>query len=155
MKTFRHFWRYLAKLFLEWEMFKTKVVEKIKTHILYSTTFFRKSHRLWDNVEECSGDRRAINDVTTWRIRVSCWISKAICTYEQAHAHAPGYPMHARTRKHAHTDQYIIIIAFPQQQWFRERTSMLRYTYIVCIVSFARWTLSGTLRVTIKPRINQ
>ena len=67
----------------------------------------------------------------------------------------PGTHMHSRTRKYAHTDQYIIIIAFPQQQWFRERASMLRYTYIECLVSFARWTLSGTVRVTIKPRINQ
>jgi len=32
-------------------MFHTKVVEKPKTSILYSTTFFpRKSCHLWDNV---------------------------------------------------------------------------------------------------------
>jgi hypothetical protein len=28
--------------------------------------FFRKSHRLLDNVEKCSGDRGATNDVTIW-----------------------------------------------------------------------------------------
>ena len=28
----------LAKFFLEWEIFETKNVEKIKTHILYSDT---------------------------------------------------------------------------------------------------------------------
>ena len=50
-KTDTHFWSYLAQFFLEWEMFQTKVVEKIKTHILFSVTFFRKSCRLWDNVE--------------------------------------------------------------------------------------------------------
>ena len=38
--------------------------------------------------------------------------------------------MHARTLKHAHTDQYVVRIAFPQQQWFRERASILRFTYI-------------------------
>ena len=45
---------YIAHFFLEWEMFQTKVVEKIKTHILCSVTFFffRKSCRLWDNVEK-------------------------------------------------------------------------------------------------------
>ena len=48
----------------------------------------------------------------------------------------PGTHMHARTRKHAHTDQYVILIAFPQQQWFRERASLLRYTYIACLVHF-------------------
>jgi hypothetical protein len=40
--------------------------------------------------------------------------------------------MHARTRKHAHTGQYVILIAFAQQQLFREFASMLRYTYIAC-----------------------
>jgi hypothetical protein len=41
---------YLPQFSLESEMFQTKVVEKIKTHILYSVTFSRKSYRLWDNV---------------------------------------------------------------------------------------------------------
>jgi len=39
---------YHAQLFLEWEMFQAKVVEKIKTHILCSVTFTRKLRRLWD-----------------------------------------------------------------------------------------------------------
>jgi hypothetical protein len=51
MKTFSHLWQYLAKFFLEWEMFYKKVLEKIKTHILCSVTFFRNSPRLWDNFE--------------------------------------------------------------------------------------------------------
>jgi hypothetical protein len=33
MKTNLHFW-YLAQFFLEWELFQTNVVEKIKTPIL-------------------------------------------------------------------------------------------------------------------------
>jgi hypothetical protein len=40
MKTFTHLWQYLAEFFLEWEIFQIKVVEKIKTHILCSETFF-------------------------------------------------------------------------------------------------------------------
>ena len=40
-----------------------------------------------------------------WRLDV-CWISKA--TRAQAHARAP-------------THTYVILIAFPRQQWFRER----------------------------------
>ena len=43
-----------------------------------------------------------------------------------------GTHIHARTRRHTHTDQYVILIAFSQQQCFRERASMLRYTYIAC-----------------------
>jgi hypothetical protein len=52
MNTNIHFWPYLAHFFLEWEMFHTKVVEKIKTRILSSVTLFRKSCPLWDNVEK-------------------------------------------------------------------------------------------------------
>jgi hypothetical protein len=35
MKTYVHLWYYLAEFFLEWEMFQTEVVERIKTHILF------------------------------------------------------------------------------------------------------------------------
>jgi hypothetical protein len=40
MKTFSLLWQYLAEFFLEWEMFQIKIVEKIRTHILCSVTFF-------------------------------------------------------------------------------------------------------------------
>jgi hypothetical protein len=72
----------------------------MKTHILCSITFFRKSNCLSDNVEKYGAERGATND-TIWRIRVAWWISKATFT----HAHA-----HARTHK------YVILIAFPLQQ---------------------------------------
>jgi len=42
MKATLHIWLYLAQFFLEWEMFQTKRVEEIKTHILCSMTFFPK-----------------------------------------------------------------------------------------------------------------
>jgi len=48
-----HFWWYLAQFFLEREMFRTEVVQKIKTHILCSITFFpRQSCRFRDKVEK-------------------------------------------------------------------------------------------------------
>ena len=62
MKTDIHFWSYVVQFFLEWEMFQTKVVEKIKTHILCSVTFFRKSYRLWDNVEKCGRAGQSTDD---------------------------------------------------------------------------------------------
>ena len=49
----------------------------------------------------------------------------------RTHTHIRG-----RIRMHsplAHTE-YVILIAFPQQQWLRERASVLRYTYIACLV---------------------
>ena len=52
MKTNKHLWSYLAQFFLECEMFQTNVVQKIKTLILQSVTFLRKSCRWWDNMEK-------------------------------------------------------------------------------------------------------
>jgi len=40
MKTIMHFWSYLANFFLEREMFQTKVVEKIKSHLMFNNFFF-------------------------------------------------------------------------------------------------------------------
>jgi hypothetical protein len=57
--------------------------------------------------------------------------------YARMRMHTPtrtGTRTHARTRKHAHAHQYILLTAFPQQQWFRERASLLRDTYIACPV---------------------
>jgi hypothetical protein len=38
MKIYAHLF-YLAEFFLEWEMFQTKVVEKIKTHFMFNDLF--------------------------------------------------------------------------------------------------------------------
>ena len=61
--------------------------------------------------------------------------------YASLRMHTPTRPgvhmharTHARTRKHSHTDQYVILIAFPQQQWFHERASVLNYTNNACLV---------------------
>jgi hypothetical protein len=55
MKTVSHLWQYFAEFFLEWEVFQMKVVDKIKIHILHSIIVFRKSPRLWDNIEIFGG----------------------------------------------------------------------------------------------------
>ena len=52
MKTNLHLWSYLARFFIEWEIFETKVVEKTEKYILCSISFFLKSCRLWVNVEK-------------------------------------------------------------------------------------------------------
>jgi hypothetical protein len=46
------------------------------------------------------------------RMLIACWITKATNTHSQ----------------------YVILIAIPLQQWLQERASMLRYTYIACLV---------------------
>jgi hypothetical protein len=60
MKTYVRFW-YLAEYLLDWEMFQTKVVEKIQLRCMFNS-FFRKSYRLWDKVENCGGARPATDD---------------------------------------------------------------------------------------------
>jgi hypothetical protein len=52
MNTNIHILSHLAPFYLEWEIFQTKAVEKIETHILCSTIYFIKSRHLWDNVEK-------------------------------------------------------------------------------------------------------
>ena len=42
MNTNIHFWSYLSQFFLEWEMFRARVVEKIKTHVFIFNNSFRK-----------------------------------------------------------------------------------------------------------------
>jgi len=46
MKANIRFVSHLTRFSLKREIFQTKVVEKIKTHILYSVIFFKKSCRL-------------------------------------------------------------------------------------------------------------
>jgi hypothetical protein len=103
METCVHLWSYLAEFFSEWEKIQTKVVEKIKTHILCSITFSRKSFRLWDNVEKYGRARQTTDDNITRRMRFACCITNATDT----------------------RSEYVIFTAFPWQQWLRERASML------------------------------
>jgi len=107
LKTCVDLWSYLAQYFLELEMFQTKVIDKIKTHILCSVTFSRKSCRLWDNVERCCRPGQATDDNIKRRMRFACWITKATDTHSE----------------------YIILIAFLRQEWLRECASMLCHTY--------------------------
>jgi len=50
--------------------------------------------------------------MTIWCMRIACWIPESTNTYSQC----------------------VILIAFPLQKWLHERASILRYTYIVCVV---------------------
>ena len=77
-------------------MFQIKVLENIKTHILCSVSLFRKSCRLWDNVENMVEPQKT---PTIFRMRVACRITKA--TRAQAHTDTRA-PTPTRTRTHAH-----------------------------------------------------
>jgi len=84
------FWSYLAQFFLEWEILQTKVAENIKMHILCSMfLFFRKSCRLWGNVEKYSTAGQA--------------------TYENTNgARAPLHTGRQRLHTHTQNMQYLL-----------------------------------------------
>jgi hypothetical protein len=144
MKMFSLLWQYLTEFFIEWGMFRIKVVEEIKTHILCSVTFSRKSccEIMSKNMKESERPQ-----IAKWR-RVACWTSKATrgkhtpapvhphphtCTYTRSSTHLP---MRATMRARTHTR--VILITFPLHLWFRERVSALRYVYSACLATFRR-----------------
>ena len=80
---------------------------------MFHNFFFpRKLFRLCDNVEEYGTTRQGTDSNIIRRMRIGCLVTTAV------------------TR---HT-QYVILIAFPLQQWLYERVSLLRYTYIAGLV---------------------
>jgi hypothetical protein len=103
-------------------------------------------HRLRDNVEKCGGARGATNDVTVWRIHVACGISKATCTRTYTPTRSCAYTY---ARMHTQTDIYY---CFSTAKMIHRHASMLRYTYIGCLVqrrakSHMVWGLVNTMAV--------
>ena len=78
---------------------------------MFSNFFLnRKSCPLWDNVEKY-------------------WTAGQATENNMAHAH-----FMLDTYGYKHTSEYVILSAFPLQQLLHERASVLRYTYIACLV---------------------
>jgi hypothetical protein len=80
------------------------------THFMSSNLFFENRavyEIMWKNIVERGRPQKA-----TWFMRIACWIPKATNTHSQ----------------------YVTLVAFPLQQWLNERTPLLRYTYIACLV---------------------
>ena len=65
---------------------------------------------MWKHFVERGGPQ-----MTIWCTHFACWMRKATNTHSE----------------------YVILIAFPLQQWLREHTSTFRYTYIACLVIIA------------------
>jgi hypothetical protein len=106
--------RTLTDSFFAWGMFKTKVVEKIKTHILCSITFFRKSCLLRDNVEKYGRTWQTTHYNIMLRMRFACWITKA-------------------TDKHS---EYVILLLFHGNNGYANAPQCYVYmrVYISCLV---------------------
>ena len=89
--------------------------ENQKTRFVCSDPFFSQNRAvyeiMWKNIIE-----RGRPHMTIWRMHIACWIPKATNTHINC----------------------VILIAFPLQQWLNESASMLRYTYIACLVTLYR-----------------
>jgi hypothetical protein len=109
MKTFVHLWFCIV---FEWEMFQTKVVEKIKTHILcWVSSVFFENHAVYEiKVEEYGTARQATCDNIIRRMRIACCIPNVTTTQTE----------------------YVILIAFRLQQRLGERASVL-LLYVHCL----------------------
>jgi hypothetical protein len=80
MKTSVHL-PYLAQVFLQWGMFQTRVVEKIKTRVLYSAKPPPPPNRaVYENVEKYGGASHATDGNVIRQMRTACWISKVTDT---------------------------------------------------------------------------
>ena len=67
-----------AQFFLEWEIYQTYVIEKIKTHILCSITFFPENRVFYEKMKNVLEPDRL--HMTIRPMRIACWISKAADT---------------------------------------------------------------------------
>ena len=103
-----------CRIILKMRNVSDKSCRELQTYVLCSATLFRKSFRLWDNVEKCSKARECTDGNIIRPMRFACLITKA-------------------THTHTHWE-YVILIGFPRRQWLRERFLLLRYTYFVCLV---------------------
>jgi len=103
---------------LERDMLQNKIVEKIKTHILCSKTFFHDravcEKMLTDTVQP------GWPQMTIWCKRFACWITEITNTHSE----------------------YVLPIAFPRQNWLPESAPISRFTFIACIVYYSTLSLS-------------
>jgi hypothetical protein len=75
--------------------------------------------------------RSTAEQIAIWRMRIACWIPKATNTHTVC----------------------VILMAFPLQQWLHKRASLLRFTYIACVIRIKNYLLddvdnNNTLHVT-------
>ena len=90
---------------------------EIKTHILCSVPLFRKSCRLWDNVEKCGGAREATNDNMAharFMLDKQGYRRTRACTCSRVRA---STRTHARTLMHKQIWKYVILVSH-DSNWF-------------------------------------
>jgi hypothetical protein len=116
VKTNTHLLPYLAQLFLEWEMFRTNVLEEIKTYVFCPITFVS---RIVSFMRQC-GKILYSQGSHRWQYGSHCMLDNW------------GYKHRLR----------ICNTVFPLRQWLHERASMLRYITLPILRVFQFLSLS-------------
>jgi len=98
-------------IFLRMQNISNKFVENFKKHFIYSKIFFRKFCLLWGNVEKYCTFGQATGENITWSMRFACRVTKTTDT----------------------NSEYVILIAFPQQQWLLEIASVFLGTFLLSL----------------------
>jgi len=87
--------------------------ENQNKHFTFNNFFFFENCAVYEimckNIVRPDGPQ-----MTTWRMHIACWIPEATNTHSG----------------------YVILIAFPRQQWLHERASLLRFTYVNCLYCY-------------------
>jgi hypothetical protein len=77
-----YLWSYLSQLFLEWEMFQAEIVDKTKTRILCSITFF-ENYIVYEIMWKLYGTAGQATDDNVRHTHTASWIPKAKTTYSE------------------------------------------------------------------------
>jgi hypothetical protein len=83
--------------------------------------FFSENRALYEKMWKCTVEPDE-TQMTIRRMRIPCWILKA---------------------KNTHAE-YVILTAFPRQQWLHERASVLRF-YVDCLSLYVNETVKSLL----------
>ena len=83
--------------------FSDRRLEKIKRYVICSTTFLRRSYRLWDNVDKHGITRQVTDDNIMRRMSIACRKIKATDPHSEC----------------------VILLVFPRQEWLRERATVI------------------------------
>jgi hypothetical protein len=84
---------------------------------------------MWKNILESGRP-----EITIGSMRIGCWIPKAAHTHTHTHTHSLSLSLSLSLSHSLTHSQCAVLIAFPLQQCLYERASLLRYTYIACLV---------------------
>ena len=94
-------------------MFQEKSCNKIITRIVFSIIFFfSENHAVYDISDKYGRARQGTAVDIIWLTRIAFWIPKATDTHSE----------------------YVIFIVGLLQQWLHERSSVLRYAYLVSLL---------------------